>query len=76
MYALLLRLRSHDGVVMPREVRYVYGLVSTVASCLRILHLLPDRQLALIYLTVVVQGQPTRNQKASVRRALQLLLEA
>ena len=74
MYALLLG--SHDGVMVPREVRYVYGFVSTVASCLRILHFLPNRQLALIYLTVVVQGQPTGNQKASVRRALQLLLEA
>ena len=70
MYTLLLRCQdvfSHG---------YVYRLISTVASCLRILHFLPDRQLALIYLTIVVQGQPTGNQKASVRWALQLLLEA
>ena len=70
MYTLLLRCQdvfSHG---------YVYRLISAVASCLGILHFLPDRKLALINLTVVVQGQASWNHKASVGRTLHLLLEA
>ena len=61
MYTLLL-LRGQD--VLPHG--YVYRLISTVASCLGILHFLPNRKLALINLTIVVQGQATWYHEASV----------